>query len=63
MLNVLHITAAVVTFPQVKQYKRPPLLSLHAVEDETQEYEGVVAVKNLHIFHNSLTHLSKVAGF
>lgn len=39
------------------------LLALHAVEDETQEDEGIVAVVCFHIFHNPLTHLSKIAGF
>lgn len=38
------------------------LLDLHAVQDETQEDEGVVAVVSFHIFHNSLAHISKVAG-
>lgn len=37
--------------------------SLHAVEDEAEEDEGVVAVVRFHVFHHSLTHLSKVAGF
>lgn len=37
--------------------------ALHAVQDETQEDESVVAVVNLHIFYNPLTHLSEVAGF
>lgn len=32
----------------------------HAVEDETQEDEGVVAVVNFHILDNPLTHHSKV---
>lgn len=35
----------------------------HAVEDETQEDEGIVAVVSVHIFHHPLTHLSKIAGF
>lgn len=35
----------------------------HAVKDETQEDEGVVAIVDFHIFHNPLTHLSKVAWF
>ena len=39
------------------------LSPLHAVEDQTQEDEGIVAVVDLHIFHDPLTHLSKVAGF
>lgn len=32
----------------------------HAIEDETQEDEGVVAVVNFHILDNPLTHHSKV---
>lgn len=39
------------------------LTDLHAVHDETQEDESIVAVVNFHIFYNPLTHLSKVAGF
>lgn len=39
------------------------MLALHAVEDETQKDEGIVAVVSFHIFHNPLAHLSKVAGF
>lgn len=39
------------------------LLALHAVEDETQEDEGIVAVVDFHIFYHSLTKLPKVAGF
>lgn len=39
------------------------LTALHAVQDETQEDESIVAVVNLHIFYNPLTHLSEVAGF
>lgn len=40
-----------------------PFTALHAVQDETQEDEGVVAVVNFHIFYNPLTHISKVARF
>lgn len=32
----------------------------HAVKDETQEDEGIVAVENFHILHDPLTHHSKV---
>lgn len=39
------------------------LFASHAVKDETQEDEGVVAIVDFHIFHNPLTHLSKVAWF
>lgn len=39
------------------------LTALHAVEDETQEDEGIVAIVNFDIFYNPLAHLSKVAGF
>lgn len=39
------------------------LFDSHAVKDETQEDEGVVAIVDFHIFHNPLTHLSKVAWF
>lgn len=39
------------------------LTDLHAVHDETQEDESIVAVVNFHIFYNPLTHLSEVAGF
>ncbi len=39
------------------------LMVLHAIENETQEDESVVAVVNFNISHNPLAHLSKVAGF
>lgn len=39
------------------------LTALHAVQDEPQEDEGVVAVVNFHIFYNPLAHLSEVARF
>jgi len=39
------------------------LIALHAVEDETQKDEGVVAVVSVHIFHHPLTQISKVARF
>ena len=48
-------------FPLTKQHKL--VLASHAVEDEPQEDEGVVAVVRFHIFHHSLTQLAKVAGF
>lgn len=41
----------------------PYLLALHAVEDETQEDECIVAVVSFHIFYHPLTQLSKVARF
>lgn len=37
--------------------------ALHAVEDETQKDEGVVAVVNLHILHHPLAELSEVSRF
>lgn len=38
------------------EYVIPPsLLALHAVEDETQEDEGVVAVESVHVLHHPLT--------
>lgn len=39
------------------------MLFLHAVEDETEEDEGVVAVVSVHVPHHPLTQLPKVAGF
>lgn len=39
------------------------LLALHAVEDEAQEDEGIVAVVNFNIFYHPLTQFSKIAGF
>lgn len=51
------------TSPPGKTTLKSPLLALHAVEDETEEDEGIVAVVNFHIFHHPLTHLSEVTGF
>lgn len=51
---------------QIFQYKRQHLISslrLHAVQYETQEDEGIVAVVHFHIFHHPLTQLPKVARF
>lgn len=48
------------TFPLTGEIKHS---TLHAVDDETQEDERVVAVVRLHIFHHPLAQFPKVAGF
>lgn len=59
--HITFCTAFVCTMAKTLQVW--PLTALHAVQDEPQEDEGIVAVVNFHIFYNPLAHLSEVAGF